>query len=112
MGWLDDMARRLAGAARDEARRKAFEQAMARPKAQEPGEGRAAPYFNIAGHPHVRIAWGAEKGSLEEPGACPSCKAQPGELHMLGCGSEECPNCGAKALTCACRFGGEHDQGI
>ena len=42
MGWLDDMAKRLAGAAREEERRKAFEQAMARPKALDPAERRAA----------------------------------------------------------------------
>jgi hypothetical protein len=108
MGWLDDLARRLAGAARDEERRKAFEQATARPKATEEALDRAAPYLSIAGLPYVRIAWGAERGSLEDPGACPSCKAQPGELHRLGCGAEECPNCGAKAMTCGCRFGGEH----
>jgi len=108
MGWLDDLAKRLAGAARDEERRKAFEQAMAKAQEAGPAGPRPAHYLIIQGLPYVRIAWGAEKGSLEEPGACPACKAQAGELHKLGCSQEECPNCGAKALTCGCRFGGEH----
>ena len=108
MGWLDDLAKRLAGAARDEARRRAFEQAMASPKDEARAPRREAAYLTIAGLPYVRIAWGAERGSLEEPGACPACKAHAGELHKLGCSQEECPNCVAKALTCGCRFGGEH----
>ena len=107
MGWLKDFADRMAGVARDEDRRRAFEQAAVsgtlQGLAQQAGKRQAA-YLTISGKPHVRISWGSEQGSPEVLGLCPGCQARPGELHRLGCGQEECPSCGAKALGCGCDF--------
>ena len=33
---------------------------------------------------------------------CSDCNAQPGELHLHGCGKEDCPECGAQVLKCSC----------
>lgn len=35
---------------------------------------------------------------------CPSCGAQTGELHTLGCPVEVCPWCGGQLNHCNCRF--------
>jgi hypothetical protein len=34
------------------------------------------------------------------PGACPICKVNAGEYHVLGCGMESCPYCGGDFPDC------------
>jgi len=107
MGWLKDLTERMAQAGRDEARRKAFEKAQAaalQGSSERLDDRSTAPYFMINGKPHVRMSWGSEKGSLESPGLCPECQAHPGQMHAIGCGKEECPNCGKPSMECHCEF--------
>lgn len=41
------------------------------------------------------------RGWEEEP--CHDCAVLPGQLHVMGCDDETCPNCGGQALACPCR---------
>jgi hypothetical protein len=52
-------------------------------------------------HYPSRIAVGGEK-RLKSGGACRDCGQQPGALHSPGCPGEECPECGALLIGCAC----------
>ena len=33
---------------------------------------------------------------------CIDCEAAPGEIHDLGCDTEDCPRCGEQLISCGC----------
>jgi hypothetical protein len=33
---------------------------------------------------------------------CIDCEAAAGEIHELGCDTEDCPRCGAQLISCGC----------
>jgi hypothetical protein len=39
--------------------------------------------------------------SASEP--CQECAVLPGQLHVMGCDFEQCPNCGGEFLYCPCK---------
>jgi hypothetical protein len=106
MNWFKKTLHHLAETARTEERKKRGQVAM-------PGDQRIRlfpmqrqPYYQIGGHPHVRIAWGDEKDSLAEEGKlCPCCGMKPGDLHIPSCVNEQCPSCGGQAFVCGCDYG-------
>lgn len=52
---------------------------------------------------YKRVPYGSEWQDWEaETGACHDCRVIKGELHVPGCDVEECPACGAQAITCEC----------
>lgn len=42
-------------------------------------------------------------GSFDGSDSCPQCGALSGEVHKIGCMSEQCPKCGNLITTCTCR---------
>lgn len=42
--------------------------------------------------------------SCRDENICPSCQAEHGEFHTLGCPLEICPWCGGQLTNCNCRF--------
>lgn len=43
-------------------------------------------------------------GSFDGIDSCPQCGALSGEVHKIGCMSEQCPECGNLLVTCTCRI--------
>lgn len=43
-------------------------------------------------------------GSFEGSDSCPQCGALSGEVHKIGCMSEQCPKCGNLLATCTCHI--------
>ena len=35
--------------------------------------------------------------------SCHDCRAEEGQLHLLGCDMERCPNCGRQLISCDCK---------
>jgi len=58
----------------------------------------------ILGKPYRRIRYQQERGygGTPRPTACHDCRAEAGELHMVGCEVEECPSCHQQAISCGC----------
>lgn len=55
--------------------------------------------------PADRIPHGAdERQPLHDAANCPDCAVREGKVHVLGCESELCPNCGGLLAECPCAF--------
>lgn len=40
---------------------------------------------------------------LDKDSECHDCRAKPGEMHMNGCDTEQCPDCGWQLISCSCK---------
>ena len=36
--------------------------------------------------------------------SCHDCSARPGQMHILGCDVERCPDCGHQMISCGCDY--------
>ena len=57
-----------------------------------------APKIKLQGKVYDRVPYKAENPEY----LCIDCEAADGELHDLGCDTEECPKCGEQLIACGC----------
>jgi len=57
---------------------------------------------------HDEPSW--REGILTSNRDCHDCSVGFNQLHHPGCDIEECPMCGAQALSCGCTWPGEEDE--
>jgi hypothetical protein len=57
-----------------------------------------APKIELKGKVYDRVPFKPEDPDY----LCIDCDAAEGELHELGCDTEECPRCGEQLISCGC----------
>ena len=78
---------------------------------QEVAEAQSKRSYEIDGRSYNRIPYGNE---LEDWGAdkdpCHDCGVVKGQLHLIGCDVERCPQCNGQALSCDCTYPSDYNK--
>jgi hypothetical protein len=68
--------------------------------------------YSIGGVTYERIIYGSEKDDRgAEEHDCRDCGIAKGLFHLPGCDVEECPKCGARAISCGCDYDTDGEEG-
>lgn len=63
----------------------------------------AVQHYVIEGDRMPRVSFGHEANRMSLSN-CPECNSSWGEMHMLGCTTEQCPLCDERAYSCCCEY--------
>src|SRR5207253_6029125 len=72
---------------------------------QQLREAQRRPFCRVGGVLKQRVRYGSETkdwGADRQP--CHDCAAIKGELHVVGCDVERCPNCAGQYISCGCNI--------